>query len=40
MNYSFLKFFGCEAYEYIDKEYMKKMDAKSQTYYFIIYDGF
>jgi len=29
VNYSFLKAFGCEAYAHMDKEYKKKLDAKS-----------
>lgn len=30
VNYSFLKVLGYEAYDHIDKEYMKKLDAKSK----------
>ena len=37
VNYSFLRVFGCEAFAHVDKEYRKKLDAKSQKCYFIGY---
>ena len=29
VNYSFLKVFGCESFAHVNKEYRKKLDAKS-----------
>jgi hypothetical protein len=37
VNYSFLKFFGCEAFVHIDKENRTKLEEKSKKCTFIGY---
>ncbi|KAK3014803.1 hypothetical protein RJ639_009134 [Escallonia herrerae] len=39
VNYSFLRVFGCIAYDHIDKEERKKLDSKPQKCVFIGYGG-